>query len=59
MDGGLNVHWKKLSLQASVQDSIEDQNANIYGRVQGRQFPDADPGDLVDKLRPRGLDEKY
>jgi serum amyloid A protein len=54
-----NVHLKKMSLQATLEDSLEDQRANHYGRAIGRKFPDNDPSDLVNILRPRGLDAKY
>jgi hypothetical protein len=48
-----------MSLQSTIKDMNEDQAANRYGRLKGREFPDLNPGDLVDILRPRGLDVKY
>ena len=54
-----NIHWKKMSLQATIQDRMEDQNANTYGRNKGRTYPDDDAGELVEQLRPRGLDDRY
>lgn len=43
----------------SEKDSEEDQEANEYGRRQGQENPYDDCGDLVDKYRPNGLDDKY
>jgi hypothetical protein len=54
-----NLHLKKLSLEATIQDAAKDQRANAFGREQGRNNPHAEARDLVEPLRPEGLDERY
>lgn len=54
-----NLHLKKLSLEATIEDAKKDQKANRFGREQGRKNPHADARDLLEPLRPRGLDDKY
>jgi serum amyloid A protein len=54
-----NIHLKKLSLEATIEDATKDQRANVFGREQGRNNPNADPRDLSEPLRPEGLDERY
>ena len=54
-----NLHLKKLSLEATIEDAAKDQRANAFGRGQGRKNPNADARDLVEPLRPEGLDERY
>jgi hypothetical protein len=54
-----NLHLKKLSLQATIEDARKDQQANLFGREQGRNNPNLDARDLVRPLRPEGLDERY
>ena len=50
---------KGYTLQDIKKDMDEDQAANFYGRLQGKENPDADPRDLVKVWRPKGLPEKY
>lgn len=54
-----NVLLKGMTIAESIEDSIEDQKANIYGRKQGQKYPDVDSRVLVDIYRPNGLPEKY
>lgn len=54
-----NLHLKKRSLQATIEDAAKDQRANIFGREQGRKNPDTVARDLIESLRPKGLDERY
>lgn len=42
-----------------IEDANKDMEANSCGRKKGRDNPDGDCGDLVDKYRPRGLNDKY
>ncbi|MCP4354723.1 MAG: hypothetical protein GY793_03635 [Proteobacteria bacterium] len=51
--------WKGYTLQDIKKDMDEDQAANSYGRLQGKENPDADPKELVKVWRPKGLPEKY
>jgi hypothetical protein len=37
----------------------EDQYANVFGREQGRKFPNKDSKELVKPLRPDKLNERY
>ena len=42
-----------------LQDMAKDQGANMYGREQGKLYPDKDCKDICAIHRPVGLDEKY
>ena len=48
-----------MTLKDSIKDSKEDLRANQYGRMQGRNYPNKNSKDLVDKYRPNGLPQKY
>ena len=54
-----NVLFKGMTLAESIKDSIEDQEANKYGREQGRNNPNEDSSILIDKYRPNGLPDRY
>lgn len=54
-----NVLRKKMTIQDSIKDILEDQEANRYGRRQGEKYPNEDSRVLVDIYRPNGLPEKY
>ena len=54
-----NVLRKKMTIQDSIKDILEDQEANRYGRRQGEKHPNEDSKVLVDIYRPNGLPEKY
>ena len=43
----------------SAKDSADDEEANKYGRSQGKNNPNENCGDLVEIYRPYGLPEKY
>ena len=43
----------------SLKESKEDQEANKYGREQGRNFPNQNSRDSVKNYRPNGLPEQY
>lgn len=58
-DAFKNVLVKKMTIQESIKDIIEDQEANRYGRRQGEKYPNEDSRVLVDIYRPNGLPEKY
>lgn len=51
--------FKGYTLQDIKKDMDEDQNANFYGRMHGKENPDEDPRELVKVWRPRGLPERY
>lgn len=48
-----------MTLAESLQDSKEDQEANVYGREQGAKYPEVESRILIDKYRPNGLPNKY
>ena len=48
-----------MSIAESLEDSAKDQEANEYGREQGKNNPNVDSDVLVDIYRPNGLPEKY
>ena len=54
-----NVLRKKMTIEASLKDSAEDQEANHYGREQGRKYPNQDSRESVKIYRPNGLPERY
>lgn len=54
-----NVLFKGMTIKESQEDSRGDQEANKYGREQGKNNPDKDSKVLVDIYRPIGLPEKY
>ena len=54
-----NTLFKGMTLKDSIKDSKEDLRANQYGRMQGRNYPNKNSKDLVDKYRPNGLPQKY
>jgi hypothetical protein len=53
------IYLKKLTLEATIKDAQEDQYANVFGREQGRKFPNKDSKELVKPLRPDKLNERY
>ena len=58
-DSFKNICIKGMTKIESEENSKEDQEANEYGRQQGRDNPYNDCGDLVNKYRPNGLDDRY
>ena len=54
-----NTLRKGMTLKASIEDSLEDDKANRYGRTQGKNNPNANCADLLNKYRPNGLNPKY
>lgn len=54
-----NIHEKKLSLEESLKDIEEDQEANREGRELGRKYPTRSCGDLVKHRRPEKLKKKH
>ena len=54
-----NTLIKKMTLKESIQDTIEDQKANNYGRNQGKSNPNTSCSQLLDKVRPNGLNKRY
>ena len=54
-----NVLVKGMSIAESLEDSAGDQEANEYGREQGKKHPDEESGVLVDIYRPEGLPDRY
>ena len=58
-DSFLNIIRKKMTIEDSIKDIKEDQEANKYGREQGQKNPNAESRVLVDKYRPKGLNDKY
>ena len=50
---------KQMSIKDSIQDSKEDNEANEYGRRQGKKYPKFNSRDLVKKYRPNGLPNRY
>ncbi|GBF23359.1 hypothetical protein tpqmel_0763 [Candidatus Gastranaerophilus sp. (ex Termes propinquus)] len=54
-----DVYIKGKSEAESARDSAEDQEANEYGREQGKKYPDEACEVLIEILRPRGLPERY
>lgn len=54
-----NILIKGMTLAESLQDSKEDQDANVYGREQGTKYPEIESRILIDKYRPNGLPNKY
>ena len=58
-EGSRKVIFESEDLSKQVEDAKEDFKANDYGRQQGRDNPYNDCGDLVNKYRPNGLDDRY
>ena len=58
-DSFKNVYFKGMSRIESEKDSLEDQEANKYGRNQGEQYKQENCSVLIDKYRPIGLSDKY
>lgn len=58
-DNYRNIKEKKMTLEASLKDIEEDQEANREGRDLGREYPTKDPKDILRHRRPKGLPEKY
>jgi hypothetical protein len=54
-----NIYEKGMSEAESAKDIYEDQQANEFGRQQGREYPDIPCDVLIDVLRPRGLPDRY
>jgi len=54
-----NLLFKGMSIEETIEDSKGDQEANQYGREQGRKHPNTDSSILVDIYRPNGLPEQY
>lgn len=54
-----NVLVKGMTIAESLEDSAGDQEANQYGREQGKNYPEEESSVLVDKYRPNGLPERY
>ncbi len=50
---------KGMSLEASFEDMKNNQETDKYGRNQGKNNPDAECKDLVNKYQPNGLHIKY
>ena len=48
-----------MTVKESLEDSKTDQEANRYGREQGRKYPNQDSRESVKIYRPNGLPEKY
>ena len=48
-----------MTVEESLEDSNGDQEANQYGREQGRNNPNIDSRILVDIYRPNGLLGQY
>lgn len=58
-DAFRNVLEKKMTIEESIKDIKEDQEANRHGRKQGEMHPDENSGVLVDIYRPNGLPDRY
>lgn len=58
-EGSRKVLFEGKDLIEQIEDAKRDMKANDYGREQGKKYPDNNPGDLVKKYRPNGLDPKY
>ena len=58
-DAFRNVLEKKMTIEESIKDIKEDQEANRHGRKQGEMYPDENSGVLVDIYRPNGLPDRY
>ena len=54
-----NVLLKGMTIAESLEDSKTDQEANEYGREQGRKYPNQDSRESVKIYRPNGLPERY
>lgn len=54
-----NKDGTRMKPSEIIEDYRDDQQANLYGRLQGLQNPNADCKILVDKYRPNGLNKKY
>ncbi len=54
-----NVLVKGMTIAESLEDSAGDQEANRYGREQGKAHPKEDSSVLVDIYRPNGLPDEY
>lgn len=54
-----NVLVKEMTVAESLEDSKGDQEANEYGREQGRKYPNQDSSESVKIYRPNGLPEQY
>lgn len=52
-------HKNGLSFMDNLKDSYRDIKADMYGLEQGIAYPDANRKTLIQKYRPKGLDEKY
>lgn len=48
-----------MTVAESLEDSKGDQEANEYGREQGRRYPNQDSRESVKIYRPNGLPEQY
>lgn len=57
-DNYRNIHEKKYSLEKSLKDIKEDQEANNEGRASGREYPTIDPVELLKHRIPNGLPEE-
>ena len=58
-DSFKNVYIKGMTKIESAKDSADDEEANKYGRSQGRNNPNENCGDLVEIYRPNGLPIRY
>jgi hypothetical protein len=54
-----NLYLKKMSLEATLEDMKKDQQSNVFGREQGRKYPNTDSKILVDPLKPKGFEDVY
>lgn len=53
-----NINEKKYSLEASLKDILEDQEANFEGRSIGRKYPGGSCSEYLNHRIPNGLEKK-
>lgn len=58
-DSFKNVYFKGMTRIESEKDSLEDKEANDFGRNQGEKYKDENCSVLIDKYRPNGLSDQY
>ena len=58
-DSFKNIYFKGMTKIESEKDSMEDRQANDFGRNQGEKYKEEACSVLVDKYRPNGLPEEY
>ncbi len=54
-----NITVKRMTIEATLRDKKEDDEANVYGREQGEKYPTWDSRVLVDIYRPDTLPAGY